>query len=153
MAICPKCGAEERVKNGIVKGRHRHRCRHTMPHRGKSPAMEYGMKATSGILGLVVVLGAIGPKFALAEPPPSSFDINFSGDAAIWNPFDGFLACESLLGATLCLELDNMVCNGKGSCAGDAEFSFSGILGGSTIGPAEAKASCKPSDNPVVCLV
>ena len=45
MAICPKCGTDECVKDGIVKGRQRYRCkgcgyRHTVPHRGKSPAIK-----------------------------------------------------------------------------------------------------------------
>ena len=45
MAICPKCGSDDCVKDGIVKGRQRHRCkccgyRHTVAHRGKSPAMK-----------------------------------------------------------------------------------------------------------------
>lgn len=42
MAICPKCGSENCVKDGIIKGRQRHKCkpcgyRHTVQHRGKSP--------------------------------------------------------------------------------------------------------------------
>ena len=42
MAICPKCSSEECVKDGIIKGRQRYRCkscdfRHTVRHRGKSP--------------------------------------------------------------------------------------------------------------------
>ncbi len=45
MVICPKCGSENCVKDGIVKGRQRHRCkscdyRHTVQHRGKSPAIK-----------------------------------------------------------------------------------------------------------------
>ena len=42
MAICPKCSSEKCVKDGIVKGKQRYRCkscdfRHTVQHRGKSP--------------------------------------------------------------------------------------------------------------------
>ena len=42
MAICPKCSSEECVKDGLIKGRQRYRCkscdfRHTVQHRGKSP--------------------------------------------------------------------------------------------------------------------
>jgi transposase len=42
MAICPKCSSEKCVKDGIVKGKQRYRCkscdfRHTVRHRGKSP--------------------------------------------------------------------------------------------------------------------
>jgi transposase len=42
MAICPKCSSEKCVKDGIIKGRQRYRCkscdfRHTVQHRGKSP--------------------------------------------------------------------------------------------------------------------
>ena len=42
MAICPKCSFEKCVKDGIVNGKQRYRCkscdfRHTVQHRGKSP--------------------------------------------------------------------------------------------------------------------
>ena len=42
MIICPKCCSEQCVKDGIIKGRQRYRCkscnfRHTVQHRGKSP--------------------------------------------------------------------------------------------------------------------
>ena len=42
MTICPKCSSEKCVKDGIVKGKQRYRCkrcnfRHTVQHRGKSP--------------------------------------------------------------------------------------------------------------------
>ena len=42
MVICPKCGSENCVKDGIVNERQRHRCkacnyRHTVKYRGKSP--------------------------------------------------------------------------------------------------------------------
>ena len=42
MIICPKCCSEKCVKDGIIKGRQRYRCkscnfRHTVQHRGKSP--------------------------------------------------------------------------------------------------------------------
>ena len=40
--MCPKCGSEKCVKDGIVKGKQRYRCkhcnfRHTVQYRGKSP--------------------------------------------------------------------------------------------------------------------
>ena len=42
MIICPQCDSDNCVKDGIVKGRQRYRCklcgfRHTVQHRGKSP--------------------------------------------------------------------------------------------------------------------
>ena len=42
MVICPKCGSEKCVKDGIIKGKQRYRrkfCdfRHTVQYRGKSP--------------------------------------------------------------------------------------------------------------------
>ena len=42
MIICPKCCSEKCVKDGIIKGRQRYRCkscnfRHTVQYRGKSP--------------------------------------------------------------------------------------------------------------------
>jgi len=42
MIICPKCSSEKCVKDGIIKGRQRYRCkscnfRHTVQYRGKSP--------------------------------------------------------------------------------------------------------------------
>lgn len=42
MAICPKCSSEKCVKDGIINGRQRYRCkscnfRHTVQHHGKSP--------------------------------------------------------------------------------------------------------------------
>jgi transposase-like protein len=45
MAICPKCSSEKCVKDGIVKGKQRYRCklcnfRHTVQHRGKSPEVK-----------------------------------------------------------------------------------------------------------------
>jgi len=44
MMTCPKCEAHWCVKDGIVKGRQRYLChaceyRHTVRHRGKSPAL------------------------------------------------------------------------------------------------------------------
>ena len=44
MMTCPKCEASGCVKDGIVKGRQRYLChgckyRHTVSHRGKSPAL------------------------------------------------------------------------------------------------------------------
>ena len=40
--MCPKCGSEKCVKDGIVNGKQRYRCkhcnfRHTVQYRGKSP--------------------------------------------------------------------------------------------------------------------
>ena len=60
------------------------------------------MKATVGTLALLAVLAPFVPRVALADPPPPSFDIDFSGDASIWNPFDDFMACETEMGATGC---------------------------------------------------
>jgi transposase len=45
MISCPKCEARACVKDGMVKGRQRYLChgcqyRHTVPHRGKSPALK-----------------------------------------------------------------------------------------------------------------
>jgi hypothetical protein len=116
------------------------------------------MKATLRSFGLflvLLILVGVGPEIALADPPPPSFDIDFSGDSAIWNPFEGFEACESFAGATACLELFNVACGGKGTCVGDATFTFSGVLQGSFAGPFASKASCKQSDNPAkpVCKV
>ena len=42
MITCPKCNSEKCVKDGIIKGTQRYRCkscsfRHTVQHRGKSP--------------------------------------------------------------------------------------------------------------------
>ncbi len=42
MAICPKCSSEKCVKDGIINGRQRYRCkscnfRHTVQHHGKNP--------------------------------------------------------------------------------------------------------------------
>ena len=42
MVICPKCSSEKCVKDGIIKGAQRYRCkscnfRHTVQHRGKGP--------------------------------------------------------------------------------------------------------------------
>lgn len=88
------------------------------------------------------------PAIASADPPPASFDIDFSGDAAIWNPFDDFEACESILGATLCLTLSDVECDGKGKCQGDASFAFSGTLDGELTGPFTASAKCKPPKLP-----
>ena len=45
MIACPKCGCEECRKDGIVKGRQRHKCkscgyRHTVQHLGKSATIK-----------------------------------------------------------------------------------------------------------------
>jgi len=45
MVTCPKCGCEESSKDGIVKGRQRHKCkscgyRHTVKHLGKSATIK-----------------------------------------------------------------------------------------------------------------
>ena len=42
MVFCPKCSSEKCVKDGIINGKQRYRCkscdfRHTVQHRGKSP--------------------------------------------------------------------------------------------------------------------
>jgi len=100
------------------------------------------MKATIGILGVFSILLGFEPQNALADPPPPSFDLYFSDNAAIWSPFEDFLACETELGTTLCLELFNVVCDGRGSCTGDGELSLSGNLDGLFTGPVTAKSRC-----------
>ena len=45
MVTCPKCGCQKCTKDGIVKGRQRHKCkscgyRHTVQQLGKSPNMK-----------------------------------------------------------------------------------------------------------------
>jgi len=45
MVSCPKCGSEDCVKDGIVNGRQRYRCkkcvyRHTVSYRGKHPNLK-----------------------------------------------------------------------------------------------------------------
>lgn len=97
-------------------------------------------------LGAALLATFAGPGHA--DPPPASFTVDFTGDASIWNPFDGFVACEDLGGATGCLKTDNVVCNGRGRCTGDAEFSLSGEIQGVTTGPATMKLKCKASDDP-----
>ena len=94
------------------------------------------------------------PALAWADPPPDQFSIDFAGDAAIWNPFDGFEACESVLGATLCVSLTDVVCDGKGTCDGDVTWDFSGQLGGVLTGQFTSKAKCKaprPGQDKPVC--
>jgi hypothetical protein len=103
---------------------------------------------TASVL-LLALFAASSPRVALADPPPPAFTIQFDGDAAIWSPFDGFQACETVDTETLCLSLDNVVCNGAGKCYGDAHMEFDGaILNGSGSGPFEAKASCVATPNP-----
>ena len=51
-------------------------------------------------------------------------------------------------GATLCLFLDDVTCNGAGHCAGDASIEFTGTLDGSGAGSFEAKAKCVATENP-----
>ena len=41
MVVCPKCDSEDCVRDGIVKGQQRHRCKgcgykHTVPHLAKA---------------------------------------------------------------------------------------------------------------------
>jgi hypothetical protein len=104
------------------------------------------MKATT--LGILTILAIfLVANRALTDPPAPSFSIDFSGDSAIWNPFDGFVACESLFGATLCLSIDNLACDGRGNCTGESEFDFTGSLSGSTTGSATAKTTCKATGN------
>src|SRR5262245_18171897 len=93
------------------------------------------------------------PAVALADPPPAQFTVQFDGDAAIWNPFDGFAACETVtdsgLTATLCLELSNVVCDGAGLCTCDAALDLTGDLDGLLTGDCTAKLSCAATpDNP-----
>jgi hypothetical protein len=107
------------------------------------------MPPTRIALALLVSLATPSwPRLSLADPPPAEFTIEFDGDAAIWNPFEGFSACESFSGATLCLFLDGVVCNGAGQCFGYADVEFSGILNGSGSSTFEGNAKCVASSNP-----
>ena len=112
------------------------------------------MKPTRTALVLLLVSSWAG--VAVAGPPPGQFTLQFDGDAAIWNPFDGFQACETFtdLGftETLCLNLDDVFCDGAGICVCYAAFEFSGIIDGVLDGPCNAKVSCNrtpddPTDN------
>lgn len=109
---------------------------------------------------LVAALAALlaGAHGALADPPPASFQLDFDGESSIWNPFDGVEACENMGltfgltfdydSSTACLELDDVVCNGKGSCAGTATMTFVGQVEGTLTGPFESSAKCKEQSNP-----
>jgi hypothetical protein len=110
----------------------------------------------TGLVWLVALSIASWPRLGLADPPPAQFTLSFDGNAAIWNPFDGFEACETVDTETLCLSLQNVVCNGAGQCFGAADVEFDGsLLNGSGSGPFEAKASCVATPNPddKVCSV
>lgn len=106
-------------------------------------------------IALIVLLAPCGAQIALADPPPSQFTVQLEGDAAIWNPFEDFGACETLtdsgLTATMCLALHNVFCNGAGLCTCDAALDFSGDLDGLLVGDCTAKLNCnatpdKPTD-------
>ena len=79
-----------------------------------------------------------------ADPPPAMLDIDFSGEAAIWNPFEGFDACEEdWEGSELCLSLSGVVCDGKGNCSGDATWDLTGLFTGTLTGTFTARVKCK----------
>jgi len=112
---------------------------------------EHAVKPALFAIALFLALAVpTWPRLALADSPPSSFTIYFDGDAAIWNPFNGFQACESALGETLCLNLSNVSCNGAGTCSGNAQFHFSGLIDGNLNGVMSAKLNCttKPDHDP-----
>ena len=63
MITCPKCGCEESTKDGIVKGRQRHKCkscgdRHTVQHcgGGKRALRSNGKRLSFILKGLVFAL-------------------------------------------------------------------------------------------------
>ncbi len=77
MITCPKCGCEESTKDGIVKGRQRHKCkscgdRHTVQHCGggksftlKRQALELyleglGFRSIGRISNAVMLLSTTG---------------------------------------------------------------------------------------------
>jgi hypothetical protein len=96
---------------------------------------------------------ALSTSAAFADPPPASFTLDFDGDAAVWNPFDGFSACETEFGLTLCLDLDAVVCAANGRCAGDVTWDLSGSIDGESVealltGPFTARTKCKLGDDP-----
>ncbi|MEN8160967.1 MAG: hypothetical protein ABFS41_12910 [Myxococcota bacterium] len=96
---------------------------------------------------------ALLPAVALADPPPANFTLEFDGDAAIWNPFDDFSACETAFGLTLCLDLDAVACAANGRCAGNATWDLSGFVDGQSLegvlgGPFTAQTKCKASGDP-----
>lgn len=130
------------------------------------------MRLSTRVLALLIPLVEIAPEGAWADPPPPSFNVDFSGGSAIWNPFEGFTSCDEVEGVgTMCLLLGSVVCNGKGDCAGDTEFVFTGLLDpssgkkkrrprgeppveeppiiaeGSTVGPFDGSISCRETDD------
>lgn len=92
------------------------------------------------------------PRAALADPPPAQFTIQFDGDAAIWNPFDGFQACETVTEGSLttqgCLTLGNVFCDGAGNCSCSAAFELEGDVDGLLTGSCTAKVACTATDDP-----
>lgn len=131
------------------------------------------MRLSTRVLAMLAPLAEIAPEIAWADPPPPSFSVDFSGASAIWNPFDGFTSCDEVEGVgTMCLLLGSVVCNGKGDCAGDTEFVFTGrlepssgkkkkkrreepppppeppiVAEGSTIGPFDASTACRETND------
>ena len=97
---------------------------------------------------LLALLVASSARVALADPPPPEFTIPFDGDAAIWNPFEGFAACDTRSGVTTCLSLENVVCDGAGRCTGDATIEFSGALSGSGSGFFSGRTRCVATPDP-----
>jgi hypothetical protein len=107
------------------------------------------MKPTRTAPALLLALFVASPaRVALADPPPAEFTIQFDGDAAIWNPFEGFAACRTSSGTTTCLSLDNVFCDGAGECTGDAEVAFSGATNGAGSGSFVGRVRCVDTPNP-----
>jgi hypothetical protein len=107
---------------------------------------------TAFALLLALFVGS-SPRVALADPPPAEFTVSFDGDAAIWNPFEDFQACETVtdsgLTVTMCLDVTNVFCDGAGICTCDAALDFEGDLDGLLTGNCTAKVGCKATpDNP-----
>jgi len=111
---------------------------------------------TRPALSLVVALFvAFSARVGFADPPPAEFTISFDGDAAIWNPFEGFAACQTVSEETMCLSLEHVVCDGAGRCTGIANIEFIGALDGSASGPFLGRVRCiaTPDPNDPICRV
>jgi len=110
------------------------------------------MMPTRTAFAVLLALAAFSPRVGLADPPPSQFAIEFDGNAAIWNPWGDFQTCETVsesgLTVTLCLSVDDLVCDGTGRCSCDASFDFSGAINGSLTGPCTARVNCIATSNP-----
>lgn len=107
------------------------------------------MPTRAALAVLASLLVASAPRVGLADPPPGEFTLSFDGDAAIWNPFEGFAACDTRSGVTTCLSLENVDCDGAGRCEGDATIEFSGAVSGSGSGAFSGKTRCVATPNPL----